>query len=272
MNRKRWLMLVPVAIAILLGASLITLLIGVSHAQVIVPATTISPTTPSQVTATVPPVSPNRAATELPRTIVVVGEGQVVAQPGFARFECGVETVAPTIAEAIATNEATLEQVIASLETYVAPDDIRTTSYSVYPERDYQRGGLAPILGYHVTHVVQVTVRDLTMLGSILEAATSAGANQIYGVSFDLDADTRARAERDARSQATANLRAHARELAQLHEVRLAQLVNVSETIGANTLPPYTYAEGLGGAGGPTITPGGLSVIVRLQATYAIAD
>ncbi|HMP72162.1 MAG TPA: SIMPL domain-containing protein [Kiritimatiellia bacterium] len=258
------------AVAALLGASLVALLVGVSHAQVVTPPTALPLGTPYRAVATAPAASVAPAAS-LPRTIVVVGEGQVVARPQLARLEIGVETVAPTVAEAVELNEVALAKMNASLADYVAPEEIHTTSYNVYPERDYEAGGLAPIIGYHVTNMAQVTVRDLAALGDVLAAATEAGANQIYGVSYDLDAGARARAESEARALATASLRAHAAEHARLHQVRLGELISVSEAVGSSALTPYAYGEGAGGAGGPTITPGGLTVVVRLQATYALA-
>jgi uncharacterized protein YggE len=272
MLRTRWFILTVGATALLFIAALFGHLTGITRAQVIVWPTLVPQPAPAQAATTATAIRVEPAVAGLPRTIVVLGEGQVTAQPGLARIDLGVETVAPTIAEAVETNEATLAKVLASLEADVAPADIHTTSYNVYPERDYDRGPLPPILGYHVTNMVQVTVRDLARLGRVLEAATTAGANQIFGVSFDLDEATRAGAETEARALATASLQAHAEELARLQKVQLGRLISVSEVIGAGALLPYTYGEGAGGGGGPTITPGGLAVTVRLQATYAIGE
>jgi uncharacterized protein YggE len=267
MNGNRWILALQSAITVLVGAILVVVTLDVTRAQVVAP-----PAFPT-IVAPLPTLAPEpiivSSAEAARRTVVVVGEGRVTTRPSIARLEIGVESLEPEIAEAVAANEATLSQVLASLATYVEESDIRTTSYNVYPERDYDRGGLAPVLGYRVTNMAQVTLRDLSKLGAVLEAATAAGANQIYGVSFDLDEATRARAESEARSLATASLRAHAQELASLNDATLGALVTVSEVAAAS---PFTYAYGGEGAGGPTIEPGGLAVSVRLQATYELTD
>ena len=49
----------------------------------------------------------------------------------------------------------------------------------------------APLnLIYHVSNQVQVTVRDISKVSSVLDLAVSNGANSIYGVSFDVSNPT----------------------------------------------------------------------------------
>jgi uncharacterized protein YggE len=272
MSTSKWALLLHSAAAVLLAAILAVLLLDAAQAQTIALPTPVSSTMQPRLAPTATPAAAPAAAEEQRRTIVVAGEGQVIVQPNLAQFDIGVETLEPAIAEAVANNAATLEQVLASLSANgVSEADLRTASYNIYPERDYERGGLAPIIGYRVTNMVQVTVRDLGQTGALLEAATEAGANQIYGVSFAVDPEARQAAEREARAQATAVLRGHAEELATLYGAELGELITVSEVVGTGGLGGYAYGEGGGGAGGPVIEPGGLTVVVRLQATFAIA-
>jgi uncharacterized protein YggE len=268
MNGNRWTLALQSAIAVFVGAILVVVTLDVTRAQVVAPPVFPTIVAPLPTLAPEPMVVPEPAEATR-RTVVVVGEGRVTTRPSIARLEIGVESLEPEIADAVAANDAALAQVLTSVTEYVEEADIRTMSYNVYPERDYERGGLAPVLGYRVTNIAQVTVRDLSKLGALLEAATAAGANQIYGVSFDLDDATRARAESEARSLATTSLRAHAQELAGLNDAALGDLVTVSEVVAAS---PFTYGYGGEGGGGPTIEPGGLAVIVKLQATYELTN
>jgi uncharacterized protein YggE len=267
MNGHRWALALQSAIAVFVGAILVVVTLDVTRAQVVAPPAFPTIAAPLPTLAPEPAVAPVASASALRQTVVVVGEGRVTTRPSIARLEIGVETLEPEIAAAVEANDAALAQVLASLAEYVGEADIRTMSYNVYPERDYDRAGLAPVLGYRVTNMAQVTVRDLSRLGPILEAATAAGANQIYGVTFDLDAGSRAQAESEARALASASLRAHAEELAALNGAGLGALVTVSEALASS---PLSYAYGGEGAGGPTIEPGGLAVVVRLQATYEL--
>ena len=72
----------------------------------------------------------------------------------------------------------------------VAQEDIQTTDYSIYPEYDYS-GQRERIVGYRVTNMLQVTVRDIDQSGAVIDAATAAGgdASQVGGVSLVIEDD-----------------------------------------------------------------------------------
>ena len=116
---------------------------------------------------------------------------------------------------------------------------------------------------------VDVTVRDVSKLGDILDKAVASGANSIYGVSFSVD-DT-SKLEADARSRAITDAKARAASLAQLAGVNLGDVVSISEVIGGTgpIFSPASAAMGLGGGGAP-IQPGELSVDMSVQVTFAI--
>lgn len=215
-------------------------------------------------------VAPTQA---LPRTITVVGEGQVKVEPDIARINIGVEVVRPTVREASDANEELLNSVLTALQAAgVAEDDIQTSGFSVYAERFGPNGPLPENeVTYRVSNNVMVTVRDLANIGSILDAAIEAGANNIYGVEFALD-NTDA-VESEARGIAIADAGAKAGELATLAGVNVGAVVSVSEILSQN-LPYAQFREsavGMGGGGGPTIQPGQVTLTMQLQVVYEIA-
>jgi uncharacterized protein YggE len=121
---------------------------------------------------------------------------------------------------------------------------------------------------YHVNNDVQVTIRELNNIGSVLDAAIAAGANNIYGVNFSVEETDAARAQ--AREEALNQATTQAQDLAQLANLQLGEVVRISEVIGnQGPIPFAAQAEGMGGAGGP-ITPGQLEVTVHLEVTYAM--
>src|SRR5690606_11401625 len=74
--------------------------------------------------------------------ITVVGQGTSYGQPDEATVIVGVDTFAPTVAEATAQNQATLDSVMAALEAAgIAAEDIQTTNYSLYAEQIYGEKG-----------------------------------------------------------------------------------------------------------------------------------
>jgi uncharacterized protein YggE len=197
-------------------------------------------------------------ATAIPGTITVVGEGKVTLEPDIARITIGVETVTSTVKDASEQNRAAVESVLAALaEQGIAEEDMQTSGFSIYAER--------------VSNNVMVTIRDLENVGTILDAAIEAGANNIYGVEFALDDP--GVAESDARAAAVEDAKAKAAELAELTGLPLGAVVSVSEVVGAGGgYYAGNFAEQARafGGGGTPITPGQLDLVMQLQVIFSI--
>lgn len=186
----------------------------------------------------------------------------------------GVETSTASAQEAVSANK---QQMLALLEKMkamgVAEQDIQTSKYSIFAERSEPNSPKAgstsgsETIKYRVSNMVNVTVRDTAKLGDVLDQAVSAGANAVYGVSFEVS-DTGA-LEAAARERAIADARSRAESLAKLTGVSLGEVQEVSEVIGGSG-PIYVKGamEGLG-AGTP-IQPDELEMSLSVQVTYAI--
>jgi uncharacterized protein YggE len=208
------------------------------------------------------------------RTITVVGQGKASGTPDVAHVSIGVETAATSAQEAVTANR---QQMIALLEKMkamgVTEKDIQTSNYSIFAERSEANPPKAGVtaasetITYRVSNMVSVTVRDTAKLGDVLDQAVGAGANAVYGVSFEVS-DT-SKLEAVAREKAIADARSRAEGLAKLTTVSLGEVQEVSEVIGT---PGPIYArsamEGLG-AGTP-IQPGELEMSLSVEVTYAI--
>ncbi len=110
-------------------------------------------------------------------------------------------------------------------------------------------------------------VRDLSKLGSLLDASVQAGANQINGISFDV-AD-RASAEAQARKIAVDNAKASASELAGLAGVQLGDLLTINVTDSGSPSPMYA-ADSARASAGTTIAAGQLVIQVDANLSYEI--
>jgi len=221
--------------------------------------------------------STTTASATLPRIITVVGEGKVTIQPDTARAQIGVEVMKQSVKEASEANKAALEAVLAALQAQgIAEKDIQTSSFSIYAERYGPEGPLPENqTNYRVSNNVTVVIRDLDKVGTILDAAIEAGANNIYGVEFGLDDPTALKAE--ARKSAIADARAKAAELAELNGVAVGSVVSVSEVIGGNggyynASNFNQFNRGMGGGGATPVSPGELELLLQLQVVYAIAE
>lgn len=204
------------------------------------------------------------------RTITVIGEGKGSGQPDLARVNLGVQVSDPDVKAATQKAADDMEAVLAALQAQgVAPADIQTSYYNLYVERPFNPEGTTTQPIYQVSNTLEVTIRDLEQVTTILGAAIEAGANNINSVSFDITDPAEIRSE--ARQNAVEDAEITAAELAQLNGLTLGDVVSVSEVVQ----PGIFYdaaAQGVGGGVAGPITPGDVTVTVQLEVTYAIVQ
>ncbi len=222
-----------------------------------------------------PPVAQAQTETEVQSTITVVGEGTVRIKPDMAQANIGVEVMESSVQEASSAATATMESVLAALQQQgIEEKDIQTSGFSIWVDRSYGPEGLPsenPM--YRVNDNVSVTIRDLDNVGAVLDAAITAGANNIYGVTFGLDDPSQV--ESEAREKAVTNANAKAQELAELNNLQVGDVLSVSEVVGggvgyyASSFRQEATAFGVGGGGAGPISPGELTFTMQLQIVYA---
>ena len=206
------------------------------------------------------------------KTISLTGAGTASATADEATIRMGVEVTKDSAAEAISDNAESITGVIDALLLHgISEDDIQTTSYSVYPQYDWTEDGRV-LLGYTVTNMVQVTVKDLDIVGDVIDAAGSAGANRMDGISFGLS---------DAKMQELKNTAyvlalGDATDKADLIAETLGLTISGVQSVTENSyVPARTYVEttDMGGemamSRAPTpIISGDLSVSVNVHIVF----
>ncbi|MFN8476014.1 MAG: SIMPL domain-containing protein [Anaerolineae bacterium] len=248
-----------------------------------VATSTVSSTTASAATATptAAAAKPAGGATATTGSITVIGNGRAVATPDVARVTLGVNVTGDTVKAATAEANKNLNAIVAKLKSMGVSDrDIQTTQYNVYPTTDDRptpapAGAAAatpkpPKTVYHVQAAVTATLRDLSNVGTIIDAALGAGANTVGGISFTVD--NPAPVMDQARADAVASAKAQAMQLAQLNGVTLGPPREITEIIG--TSPPQPSARVVPApvaaavAAPPTIEGGELTYTDQIQITY----
>jgi len=182
------------------------------------------------------------------RTLSVSGDGKVTLVPDIAYINIGVHSEAMDVTAALQQNNDLAKQIADALvASGVDAKDIQTANFNIYPKTNYdpQTGNSTPA-GFSVDNTVYITVRDLKNLGKLLDTAIRAGANQIYGISFDIT--DRATALIQARDLAIKDAQQKALEVAKVSgvELGLVQAINVSDT---SFVQPYNQSAGMGGGG-----------------------
>jgi len=206
------------------------------------------------------------------RNLTVSGNGTVYLTPDIAYIYIGVNTDDVDIAQAVSKNNAQAQALVDALKNAgVATADIQTSNFSVYSNQKTPDplSGLPTGYTYTVDNTVYVTVRDISKLGTLLNTAVGAGANNINSITFDVADKTAAQAQ--ARQKAMDNAAALAGELAQTAKVSLGAIQTI--TYADNTYSPY-YGMGGGGASAPNasvpIQAGQMQVSVSVSVSYAI--
>ena len=186
-------------------------------------------------------------ANEAKRQISVNGVGQVYVAPDIAYINVGVRSQADTVSEALEQNKAQAQAIKETLVSAgIEEKDIQTSSFNVYPQSEYDYQGTITGTFFVVENNVFVTVRELNSLGEVLDAVAKSGANNIYGISFDLQDKTSAQSQ--ARALAVESARSQAQELAELAGVELGEILSISTSYSYPT-PYYGYGMGVGGGG-----------------------
>ena len=209
-------------------------------------------------------------ADAVPGRITVTGTGQVAAVPDMATITLGVQVRGDTAAAALAANSERLAVVLARLKaTGIADRDLQTSGLSLGPQLDYSRDGQPPrVVGYEASNMLTVRVRDLAMLGTVLDQAVGDGANTMHGLSLGL-AEPQA-AQDAARVAAVQDARRKAAMMAEAAGVALGAVLEMSESQGGGPQPYFRGAPMAMEAAAVPVEGGEVSLSVQVSITWEI--
>lgn len=172
------------------------------------------------------------------RTLNVSGSGTVNASPDIAYVTLGVVTENKDAKTAQQDNAKAMDKVTALIKSSgIKSDDIKTVNYSIYPKYDYIKDtGESNITGYTVNNSIQVTVRDITKAGSIIDVAAGSGVNLTSNISFGLsDYD---KFYNEALKKALGAAKVKAESMADVYGIKLGVPVTINENGGSS--PVYS--------------------------------
>ena len=168
--------------------------------------------------------------------VMITGDSLVQAQPDTAIITVSVITQNRQALAAQQDNAAKTDAVMRALKAAAgAGAEIKTSGYSVQPQRVYKENQPPTITGYEARNSVTVTLNDLTKVGSVIDAAAQSGANDVSGISFTLRQDRPARDR--ALSEATREAVSKAQVIASALGGRVVRIVEVQEE-GFQQRPP----------------------------------
>lgn len=126
------------------------------------------------------------AMAESEKNVVRVnGTASVSLAADTATLYLGATLRGKTVEDAQKKNAAVMKRVLLAIEAAGIPkEDIATSEYNVWINSDHGYSLGEGETNYEVSNELCVTIRDLSRLSAVIDEATKAGANSIYGLEF----------------------------------------------------------------------------------------
>ena len=206
--------------------------------------------------------------------MTVTGEGKSTAVPDIAKISAGIQDSGPVLTQVQNSVNKKSQSLVSALKKLgIEEKDIKTSSYNIYPQSDYQANP-PKITGYQVSISYEVTVRNIDKVNGVLTSVTQSGANLVGGVSFDLSDDAKNKALTEARKDAVTKAKDNAESLAKTAGITLGKIINVTESQGSSPRPVMMTDKAVGIGGGspatPDIQPGTTEINLMVSLSYEI--
>ena len=204
------------------------------------------------------------------RRVSVDGTGEVRVAPTAASVSVGVEVTEATLPAARegATRQAAA-MIAAVKQRGVPAADIQTGQFSVAVLRDHdKKGDPTRVKGYQVRNSVDVVVRDLNLLGGVLDDALGSGANQVSGPNFFVEKPEAH--EDEARTAAVQDARRKAETLAAAAGAGLGRVLVLDEGAVSRPRPRMMAAKAAMADAATPIEAGSETISVSVRGTWEL--
>jgi uncharacterized protein len=179
------------------------------------------------------------------RHITVHGNGKVETEPDLCYVTLGVQTLDKNLTQGKGSVDRAISKLLDVFKELQIPDpDIRAAQLSVNPryqsvptsyvgaghtyEDDEDNEGQMRFIGHEVTRSAEVTLRDVSKLGTLLDRSVSVGANYGLRISFgtseedEFKIQAMKRAVEDAKRRATALASEFGVRLGKIYSIKLS--------------------------------------------------
>lgn len=183
-------------------------------------------------------------AEEQTRTITVNGTGTADVKPDRVTLRMSIVAREATLAAAQkAAADVTTKVLKMTDRMDIDRDQVDTTGASVRPDYRWNRDTEEQELrGYIAERQISVVIKDLEMLGAVVEGAVGAGVNQVSPP--HLDSSKRKQTHRKALRAAADDAKENASQLADALGAKLGQVISINS--GSNApRPPVPYAANM---------------------------
>ena len=206
---------------------------------------------------------------ETKRSISVTGVGEVKAQPDMATITIGVRTENKDLVPAQQENKNRMNDVFEVLKQLnIDEKDIKTVNYNVYPEQQYDpKNNTSYLRAYVVTNNVEVTVRDLDILGLAIDQVTAKNANLIHNIRFGLSNQEELRNK--ALEMALINSQNKASHMMGVYKIKDISPIKIQENYQTSYNGPQIYKEmAMDSSNSTPISSGEMNITATVYVEY----
>lgn len=211
---------------------------------------------------------------DYPREISVEATGTAYVVPDTAKVYLGVYTEGETTDSVLEENTEKMNAIMGVLEDLdIDESNIKTTSYSLYPNYQWTEDEGEYLDGYVLDQTVEVKLTEFDVIGDLLADVVEAGANVIGDVSFVVDDTENAKAE--ARMEAIEKVKEKAEMIEEASGLKLGKVLSYYEYESYDYGKGY-YAESVSydsygyGSVAPMIEPGEQKVELTVSMSYRV--
>lgn len=198
--------------------------------------------------------------------IAVTGTGSATAAPDLVRVQFAVTREGSDAAALMAELDRVVANVLAlGRELDIAPADITAAAVEVYPR--YGQGEERRMEGVTASRSIQVTLRDLSRYGRLVDGSLGTGINGVSGV--QLDVSNRGELEALALDRAIEDARAQAARVARGFQVTLDGVDRVDVDGGAQPAPMAMGRLAMESSG-RSFSAGEIEIERRVRAQYRV--
>ena len=196
--------------------------------------------------------------------VSVSGLGTVEVAPDLAKVTLGVYILDPNLRQAKQGVDKSVGRLLDLAESQgIQPTDISSSAANIEPS--YSEAETPEFIGYEVTRSVNVTIRDLSRLDQLIDAAIEAGANREFSVR--LESSKIREIEAQAMALAIEDAKAKARQLAEGFGAKLGAIRSVGPKTNSSST---SYMAAYLSYGRGVFQPGTITVKSEISATFLL--
>lgn len=214
-------------------------------------------------------VDASSASYQAKTEITVKGQASVYVEPDIAILTFGVLSEDISADAAYSQTAAKINKTIDAVKKLgIDPKDIKTFRVNVYPKYSYNKDdGTSKIVGFYASTDLTVTIRNLSIVGKVIDTAFKNGVNTFSSLTFDISNSSPY--YNQALSKALENAKQKAATIAKGLGIGLGKPKSVTENSYVNT-PPIVYykAEALASSASTQIQPGTIEIKAEVTLVY----